>query len=133
MEGSVKGIIFNLLEEFITAELGPERLEEIEGSTALQTTDPFVGPGSYPDADLVALVGAAGVRLGTETSAVLEAFGRFCVPALAARFPALLAPHPTPKALFLAINELHRSRCGSSTRTQRPLRSSTMIRHRTSS
>jgi hypothetical protein len=103
----MKGIIFNLLEEFVIETQGIEIYEEILAATPLRTTDPFVGPGSYPDADLMALVKTTVARLGLDQNDVLHAFGRFCIPKLAQRFPALMAPYQHPKAFLLTVTKLH--------------------------
>jgi hypothetical protein len=103
----MKGIIFNLLEEFVVETHGVERYEEILAGTALRTTEPFVGPGSYPDEDLMALVGTTVSHLGIDRNAALRAFGRFCIPRLAQRFPAFMAAHQHPKAFLLTVTKLH--------------------------
>jgi hypothetical protein len=103
----VKGIIFNLLEEFVDETLGDAAYEEILETCDLETTDPFVGPGSYPDEDLLALVGKTVERQGTGMPDGLRAFGRFCIPQLALRFPAFLAPHTSAKSFLLSVDDLH--------------------------
>jgi hypothetical protein len=103
----MKGIIFNLLEEFVVETQGIEVYEEILASTSLRTAEPFVGPGSYPDEDLMALVAATIARLGIDQDSALRAFGRFCIPKLAQRFPALMAPYRHPKAFLLTVTKLH--------------------------
>ena len=55
----MKGIIFNLLEGFLTERLGEEKSDELIESCSLKTREPFVGPGSYPDEDLLAIVDRA--------------------------------------------------------------------------
>ena len=64
----MKGIIFNLPEEFVVETFGVDAYEEILAASELRTTDPVVGPGTYPDEDLLALVGKTVERLGTGTA-----------------------------------------------------------------
>ena len=103
----MKGIIFNLLEDFIVEKAGEDGFEEILAAAGLRTTEPFVGPGSYPDEDLTALVAKAVERLGVPTDEALRAFGRFCIPPLARRFPGFVAPHTHPKAFLLTVDAFH--------------------------
>jgi hypothetical protein len=103
----MKGIIFNLLENFVVETQGIEAYEQILAATELRTTEPFVGPGSYPDEDLMALVGTTVARLGIDRNEALRAFGRFCVPKLAQRFPAFMAAHRHPKAFLLTVGTVH--------------------------
>ena len=103
----MKGIIFNLFEDFMVETFGDEAYEEIFASAGLQTTEPFVGPGSYPDEDLLALVGKVVERLGIPADEALRAFGRFCIPPLARRFPVFLAAHSHPKDFLLTVDTFH--------------------------
>ena len=53
----MKGVVFNLLEEFIIANSDGDTYEEILDECTFVTDGPFVGPGTYPDEDLIMLVG----------------------------------------------------------------------------
>lgn len=89
----MKGVVFNLLESFVTENWGYEKYEEILSLCPLQTREPFVGPGTYPDADLMTIAAKASERLGVPLPAALRAFGRYCFPRLAAKVPTLVAPY----------------------------------------
>mgnify|MGYP001610707167 CR=1 FL=1 len=52
----MKGIVFNLLEEYITDVLGEDAYDAIVGECDLITREPFIGPGTYPDEDLVEII-----------------------------------------------------------------------------
>jgi hypothetical protein len=103
----VKGIIFNLFEDFVIANVGDEAYEEILASADLRTAEPFVGPGSYPDEDLMALMGQVVRRMNIPADETLRAFGRFCLPPLARRFPGFMTPHTHPKAFLLTVDSFH--------------------------
>jgi len=103
----MKGIIFNLLEKFIVEKLGDDRYEEIMEGCELETREPFVGPGSYPDGDLFALAGKAAEAIGAPLPDTLRAFGRFCIPELAGRFPAFFKPHDNPKSFLKTVDDIH--------------------------
>ena len=60
----MKGIIFTIFEDFITDNYGAETYEQIISECNLQTKEPFVGPGTYPDSDLMEIVGKATAKLG---------------------------------------------------------------------
>jgi hypothetical protein len=103
----MKGIIFTLLEEYIVQTQGDEAFEELLESTPLVTTEPFVGPGSYPDEDLHALLAHIVERSGAALSNVLRGFGRFCIPRLVVRFPAFFAGHRHPRTFLLTVSDFH--------------------------
>ncbi len=83
----MKGIVFNVFEEFIETIAGEEFFDDLLDSTVLQTQVPFVGPGTYPDADLMALFTAAVERLGVEPGQALKQFGQFLFHKLIATGP----------------------------------------------
>lgn len=102
----MKGVIFNLLERFIVDGWGDAVYEEILAGCPLHTQGVYVGPATYPDADLFAIVGKACERLGLPAATALHAFGRYLAPRLAARVPGLVAGHAHPKTLLQAIDSV---------------------------
>lgn len=100
----MKGVVFRMLEEFVIREAGPESWESLLEGTPLQTTEPFVGPGTYPDADFFALVKGAAARLEVPMPTAVRAFGRFCLPRLMSAVPGLTDRYRTPKELLLALD-----------------------------
>ena len=102
----MKGIIFNLLEDFITEKWGAETYEEILSRCPAQATIAFVGPGTYPDSDLLAIVGMATEKLGISVPVALHAFGKYCFPKLAAQFPPFVQKHNHPKPFLKTIDNI---------------------------
>ncbi|MFQ5464333.1 MAG: heme NO-binding domain-containing protein [Thermodesulfobacteriota bacterium] len=102
----MKGIIFNLLERFIVENLGEEKYEEILSHCTLKTKEPFVGPGSYPDEDLMAIVARAVETMGITLPEALRAFGRFCLPKFAERFPEFMTPYDHPKEFLMTVDSV---------------------------
>lgn len=100
----MKGIIFNLLEDFIVEGWGARRFEEIFSACPLRTKTPFVGPGTYPDSDLMILVERVCADLGIEKHAALRAFGRFAMPRLASRFEGFVRHHRHPKPFLCTVD-----------------------------
>jgi hypothetical protein len=103
----VKGIIFNLLEEFLKERLGEERLEDLIGGCSLKTREPFVGPGSYPDEDFLAIIDRAVEITGVTAPETLRVFGRFCIGRLAQKYPLFFNNHHHAKAFFKTLNAIH--------------------------
>jgi predicted hydrocarbon binding protein len=103
----MKGIIFNLLEDFLKERLGEEKFEELIDGCALKTREPFVGPGSYPDEDLLAIVDRAVEVTGMAKAEALRAFGRFCIGKLALKYPPLFDRHDNAKAFLKTLDALH--------------------------
>jgi hypothetical protein len=103
----MKGIIFNLLEDFLRERLGEEGFEELIDGCNLITTEPFVGPGSYPDEDLIAIVDGAVAVTGVTKRETLRTFGRFCIGKLAARYPFFFSPHDGAKSFLSTVNSIH--------------------------
>ncbi|MFQ5586113.1 MAG: heme NO-binding domain-containing protein, partial [Thermodesulfobacteriota bacterium] len=102
----MKGVIFNLLEQFIAENFGEEKYEEIVTECALKTGEPFVGPGTYPDEDLIAIVSRAVETLGIAPPEALHGFGRFCFPKLAEKFPDFVQPFKHPKPFMKTIDSV---------------------------
>ena len=102
----MKGIIFNLLEEFITEKFGEEKYEEIIEQCPLKTKAPFVAPGSYPDSDLFAIVTKITEKLGIALPEALKLFGEFCFPKLANKYPVFVTPYKHPKEFLKTVDSI---------------------------
>ena len=102
----MKGVIFNLFEDFICESFGDEAYESILDATDLQTTGPFIGPGLYPDEDLLALVGVAVDQLGVSVQDALRAFGRFALPRLVEAHPDFASSECGAKEFLLSVDSV---------------------------
>ena len=102
----MKGVVFNLLEDFITEGWGADTYEDILSRCPLHTREPFIGPSTYPDADLLALVGKTCERLGVSTTDALHAFGRFLFPRLAEKVPSFLHGHVHPRTFLKTVDDV---------------------------
>lgn len=100
----VKGIVFNLFENFVSETWDEDTWDEILDGVELVTQEPFVGPGNYPDEDLVALAVATCERVKVDVPAGLRAFGKYAFPHLAAVHPEFVDAHDNAKS-FLASAE----------------------------
>ena len=102
----MKGIVFNLLEDFIIDGWGEEAYDEIISLCPLRTKEPFIGPGTYEDADLLAIVGKAAETLSVSVAEAVHAFGKYCFPKLASKYPMFLEGHEHPKTFLKTIDEV---------------------------
>lgn len=102
----MKGIIFTTFEQFVSDSFGPEVYEDILDETELQTTEPFVGPGTYPPGDLMALVGTTIAKLGISLDDALAAFGSYSFPKLASGVPQLMEELDSAQEFFLSLESV---------------------------
>lgn len=100
----MKGVIFNLLEDAVTREHGLATWHDLLDDADLHGT--WSSLGSYPDAEIVALVDTAAQRLDTTPNAVLRWFGRAAIPLLAERYEAFFMPHSSARPFIMGINEV---------------------------
>lgn len=105
----MKGIIFNLLEGYLTSIAGEDGFEEIVRQCSLKTAEPMlmVAPGTYPDADFVELVQRAATRLQVSESEFFRNFGRYAIPKMAERYPDFFTPFSNPKDFLKFIGMVH--------------------------
>ena len=102
----MKGIIFNLFEEFIVENYGESTFDEILNECTLKTKEPFIGPGTYPDEDLIEMVVKASAKLGITPDQALCAYGKYIFPKLAAAVPQFVEPYDHPKPFLKTINDV---------------------------
>ena len=102
----MKGIIFNLFEGFIVESFGQDSYDEIYESANLQTKEPFVGPGTYPDADLMSLVKKACELHKLPPNDTVRSFGKYCFGGLAAKYPQFVTPFKNPKDFLLSVESV---------------------------
>lgn len=102
----MKGVIFKLLEDFVVTNFGPDAFEDLVDGSELETKEPFVGPGTYPAGDLMALVGTAVAAYDMEVDELLRAFGRHAFAGLAGAVPSLLEGLDDPHSLLLNLESV---------------------------
>jgi hypothetical protein len=102
----VKGAIFKAFEHFVVDNYGEDTWEDIYDATGLETVEPFVGPGTYPATDLLALVTTTIGALGISLDDALRAFGRHAFPGLARSVASLMEGLDDPHAFLLSLESL---------------------------
>lgn len=103
----MKGIIFNLLEMFITEKWGENEYEKILEKSALITTEPFVGPGSYPDKDILEIIQKSCEAYNVPLDKFLNEWGVFCVSVLAEKFSTFFEQAKSAKEFLLSVESIH--------------------------
>ncbi|MGI8728329.1 MAG: heme NO-binding domain-containing protein [Solirubrobacterales bacterium] len=100
----MKGIVFNLLEEIVSEEHGPETWDALLDAT--ESNGSYTSLGNYPDAELLALVGAASTALDTPADDLVRWFGRNAIPKFYERYPQLFDPHHTTSEFVVTLNDI---------------------------
>ena len=100
----MKGIIFNVLELFVDENVGEGAFDEAIEALDLSSDGVFVGPKTYPDEDLLKIVGYFSEKLNIPAFDLVRTVGRFCLPQLARRFPSFVEGHKHPKPFLLTVH-----------------------------
>ena len=100
----MKGVIFNLAEEVVSARFGDAAWDQVLDSAGLDGA--FTSLGNYPDSDLVSLVSAASALLDVPVDEVIRTIGSGALPLLAERYPAFFTPHTSTRPFLLTLNEI---------------------------
>lgn len=100
----MKGAIFNIFEDFVVEHHGEDTYDEILESCKLQTDGIFVGPGTYPDADLLEIVGKTIEKLGVPLDQALLSFGQYLFKGLHRGHPNFAESQPNLKSFLESID-----------------------------
>ena len=100
----MKGIVFNLLEELMRRHHGEDTWDALLEEAGVRGA--YTSLGSYDDAELVKLVGAAAALLQQPPETILRWFGRNAMPSLAEKFPAFFASQKATRPFLLTLNEI---------------------------
>ena len=104
----MKGEIFNIFERFVEEQMGIEVWEDVYDASLkdLETQEPFVGPGTYPDADFMTLVLNATKLAQLPLEAAVRSFGRYSFRHLAAKIPEHVDSFSHPKPLLKTVHQI---------------------------
>lgn len=100
----MKGIIYQLLEEVVTRQVGDDAWDALLESAGVEGA--YTSLGTYPDEELTRLVEAASVALGEPPNGVVRWFGRNAMPLLAERFPGFFEGHRSTRSFLLTLNDV---------------------------
>jgi len=100
----MKGIIFNLLEDVVTQHKGESTWDALLEHAQLEGA--YSSLATYPDQELMSLVGSASALLGMPADDVVRWFGKEAIPLLAERFPIFFEEHQSTSTLLLTLNDI---------------------------
>lgn len=101
----MKGVVFRALEDFIVENWGEAVYEEVLARCPVATpAGAYVGPESYPDGELYAIVDKTCEILQVEPPVAVQAFGRFLYHRLASMHPEFVRGYDSPAAVLRHIN-----------------------------
>ena len=100
----MKGIIFNLLEEVVSTQLGEDAWDAILESTGVEGA--YTSLGNYPDEEFAKLIGAVSERTGKSCREALKWFGHRSMPYLAQHYPDFFSQHSGLRSFLLSLNDV---------------------------
>lgn len=103
----MKGVIFCLLEKMVVTHGGADAWDRLVRQTPLKTVGGgFLGPATYPDEDLFALVGTASAMTGQPVGELMRAFARFIFPDLMRVSPLFAPIGMTAKRFLMSVDRV---------------------------
>lgn len=105
----MKGVIFNLFENFITSQYSEEVYDDIIDACDTGATNPLeiVGPGSYPDEIFDAIISKAAEITKNNVPELLRGMGRHSLPVLAERYPHFFHDFTHPREFLKTASMIH--------------------------
>jgi hypothetical protein len=100
----MKGVVFNVVEEAISREWGEQMWDDLLAAADLDGA--YTALGSYPDAQLIALVHAASDRLNAPAEDVLRTIGRISFEPLLKRYKGFLEEPASLRDFLPTINDV---------------------------
>ncbi len=100
----MKGVIFNIVEEVVVDHFGQTTWETLLDMTGLSGA--YTSLGSYPDAEVVALVEAAATLTNQDPRTVLHWVGVQALPKLHQRYPEFFDAAPDARTFILSLNTI---------------------------
>lgn len=100
----MKGIIFNLLEEVVTAQFGETAWDETLVSAGVDGA--YTSLGNYPDQQLIELLADISRRAGKSDRETLKWFGRASMPYLYKHYPDIFTAHHSLRSFLLSLNDV---------------------------
>ena len=100
----MKGVVFNLLQQVVVDSYGEDVWDELLDSAGASGV--YTSLGSYPDAELERLVGAACEKLSLPRADVLRWFGQQAMPLLAKAYPDFFAGHASARTFVAGVNSI---------------------------
>jgi len=99
----MKGVIFNIFENFISKNLGEDAWYKVLDE-ARPEDEVFVGPKTYPDSTFLKLLSTCVGLYKLPLDSAVRTFGKFTFPQLVSRAPDLVAQFKTPEDLLIGLD-----------------------------
>ncbi len=105
----MKGIIFNLLEDYITTQKDEDAWEQILALCSLENQAPLdiVGPGTYSDNDFMEIISQSASFMNLTPADLLHQLGRYALPVIASRYPSFFTPLNHPRDFLKFTGMIH--------------------------
>lgn len=100
----MKGIVFNYLEDFVVEGFGEDKWDALFSKCPAHAQEIYVGPETYPDSHMVAILTVASKQLELPPEKILHAFGKYLFKRLAEDYHALMKPYDHPKPFLMSID-----------------------------
>ena len=100
----MKGIIFNLLEDVVTEDLGTAAWDDVICTSGASGV--YASLGSYPDGEFFALIEALAGFTEDSPEDVLRHFGQAAFPLMVARYPVIVEGTPNSRTFLLSLNRI---------------------------
>lgn len=103
----MKGIIFNILEALIVEKFGDETMEEIYANVNFSGDIlPFIGPETYPDSDLLAIIAFLSKKTSISVDDLIFEFGKFMFPVFFNKYPIFFEKIDAPIEFLKSVNDI---------------------------
>jgi len=100
----MKGIIFNLVESVVIAELGVDAWDDVIDNAGV--VGAYTSLGTYPDSELLDIAAVVGGRLGADTGDVMRHVGQQSISRLYERYPDFFTPHVEVFSFLLTLDSI---------------------------
>jgi predicted hydrocarbon binding protein len=100
----MKGIVFTLLNEMVEENYGLEAWDQLLQNASCDGI--YISTETYPDAELMALVGAASEMTNIPANALVKAFGEYMFPSFQEKYPILFKEGMTFKPFLLTVDRV---------------------------
>ncbi len=100
----MKGIVFNVLEDVVTAEHGESAWDDLLDEAGVDGG--YTAIGSYADREFVRLLQCLPGAQTRPLGETLRSFGRSAMPRLAAHYPEFFTPHTATTPFLLTLNDI---------------------------
>ena len=101
----MKGIVYNLLNEFVEESFGLDTWDELIEVTTPASNGVYTSVELYPDSELLAYVGAISERTGTAPAEVVRLFGQYMLSRFAGIHPEFFEGH-TIKSFLKSVHDV---------------------------